>query len=44
MAVQSYPGLYDNRHRSHKEKNAGQNAWEAVVDQLDFVEEGNNFF
>ena len=44
MAVQKYPGIYDKSHKSHKEKYVVQNAWEAVADELDFVEDGNNFF
>ena len=41
MAVQKYPGIYDKSHKSQKEKYVVQNAWEAVADELDFVEDGN---
>ena len=43
VAVQKDPCLYDKNHRSHKEKNVVQNAWKAVVDELDFVEDGKTF-
>ena len=44
VAVQKYRCLYDKSHRSYKEKNIVQNAWEAVADESDFVEDGKNFF
>ena len=44
VAVQKYPCLYDKSHRSHKEKNVVQNAWEAVAEGLGFVEDRKNFF
>ena len=31
VAVQKYLWLYDESHRSHKEKNVVQNAWEVVA-------------
>ena len=43
VTVQKYPYLYDKSHRSHKEKTLVQNAWEAVVDESDFVRNGKNF-
>ena len=44
VAVQKYPWSYDKSHRSHKEKNVVQNAWEGVADELNFAEDGKNFF
>ena len=44
VAVQKYPCLYDKSHRFHKEKNVAQKTWVVVADQLDFVEDGKNFF
>ena len=35
--------LYDKSHKSHNEKNVVQNAWEAVADELNCVEDGKNF-
>ena len=43
LAVQKYPCFYDKNHRSHKEKMQCKNAWEAVADELNFVEDGKNF-
>ena len=39
-----YPCLYDKNHRFHKKKNVAQKAWEAAADELDFAEDGTNFF
>ena len=40
VAVQKYLWLYDESHRSHKEKNVVQNAWEVVATEWDFAEDG----
>lgn len=36
VGVQKYPWLHDKSHRSHKEENVVQNAWEATANELDF--------
>ena len=45
VTVQKYPCLYGKSDRSHKEKkNAVENTWEVVIDELDLVEDGKNVF
>ena len=42
--VKMFPCLYDKTKKGYKEKDAVQNAWNAVAESLDFVEDGNLFF
>ena len=44
MAIQRYSCLNYKSHRSYKEKNVVQKAWEAVANASDFTEDGKNFF
>ena len=39
--VQGFPVLYDKRVKGFKEKDAVQNAWEKVAENLVFAENGN---
>ena len=42
--VKMFPCLYDKTVKGYKEKEAVQNAWDAVAESLDFVEDGLLFF
>ena len=35
--IRSFPVIYDKREPSHKEKDVVQNAWKAIVESCDFV-------
>ena len=41
--VWKFPCLYDKPKKEYKDKNAVQNAWKEVADQLDFIENSKFF-
>ena len=40
LAVKRYPALYDKTSKGYKEKDVAANAWEKVVESLEFAENG----
>ena len=38
--VKAFPCLYDKTKKGYKEKDVVTNAWNSVVNQLDFIEDG----
>ena len=41
--VWKFPCFYDKPKKEYKDKNAVQNAWKEVADQLDFIENSKFF-
>ena len=39
-----YPCLYDKSNKEYKDKNVCENAWERVIDILEFIENGKFVF
>ena len=42
--VRCFPVLYGKSHKGFKEKDAMENAWDAVVTALEFIPAGNYFY
>ena len=38
--VRLYPCLYDKSHKSYKEKDVVQNAWQEIAEELEFITDG----